>query len=177
MPNYNMLQGPTQTGETLDTAQQGGFAKLLADPNFQYLLAGIGTRLDPQGAGGAIGGSTQNYLSQQALQKTAARTQEQQNKRHSELLAAFARTHTPEGVEGRTSTTISGDKIVEKGNRGSTEYTETQPVSIAAPQEPGDYSTAIPAGTPPVTSTPTVPTTLPKNEARNFYPFSRALLG
>ena len=194
MVDYNALQGPTPSGATLDTTQPGGFTKLLADPNFQSLLAGVGARLDPQGVGGALGGATQAYLNQKSLQKTAAHTQGIQEKRHAELLAALARGHTPAGVEGRTSTTVSGDKIVEKGNRGAIEYTETQPIASGAPTTPGDYSTAIPAGTPPVNMTPPPPSTpalglstsqqtstppalTPRNEVRKFYPFSRALLG
>ena len=194
MVDYGALQGPTQSGATLDTTQPGGFMKLLADPNFQSLLAGIGARLDPQGIGGALGGGTQAFLNQQALQKTAARTQSIADARHKEILSALAGQHTLAGAEGPTATTISADKIIEKGNRGNTEYTETQPMVPGASQAPGDYSTAIPAGTPPITSTPvspsipasgvstspqtsTTPAITPRNEARNFYPFSRALLG
>ena len=194
MVDYNALQGPTPSGATLDTTQPGGFAKLLSDPNFQSLLAGVGARLDPQGTGGVLGTATQGYLNQKSLQKTAAHTQDIQERRHAELLAALAGGHTPKGVEGKTSTTVSGDKIVEKGNRGAIEYTETQPVAAAAPTTPGDYSTAVPAGTPPISTTPPPPSVpalglstsqqtstpaalTPRNEVRNFYPFSRALLG
>ena len=160
----------------------GSASTLLANPAFQGLLGGVGARLDPQGVGGALGGALQTYLNQQALQKVAATTQQRQDKRHDELLAALSRVHTPAGAEGRTWTNISRDKIVTKGNRGDTEYTETQPIPATAPQTPGDYSTAIPEGTPPVTSSPlsssTVAPTGPSgNEARNFYPFSQALLG
>ena len=182
------------TGLTDLSNKPGGFTAFLADPNFQSLLAGVGARLDPQGVGGALGGATQDYLNRQALQRTAATTKALQDKRHAGLLAAFGRDYTPAGAEGKTSTTITGDKVVEKGNRGNVEYTETTPIPAVAPQAPGDYSTAIPTGTPPITTTPpppsvppagvstspqtsVVPAITPRNEVRNFYPFSRALLG
>ncbi len=167
---------------------------LFTNPDFQSLLAGIGARLDPKGAGGALGGAAQQYLNQQALQKTAARTQTIQDRRHADILAALDRVGgiTPKGQPG-------GDTI-SRNDDGSLKVTSTHlpvdstQVSAAAPQAAGDYSTAIPAGTPPITSTPvsptipasgvstspqtsTLPAITPRNEARSFYPFSQALLG
>ncbi len=196
MADYtNGFEAGFGTGDTTGIPNKpGGFAALLADPNFQGLLAGVGARLDPKGVGGALGGSTQQYLNQQALQRAAADKEKKQDKRHAELLAAFGGNATPPGADGITSLAVSNNKIVEKGNRGNIEYTETQPIPAVAPQTPGDYSTTIPTGTPPVMTTPpsptippagvstspqtsTVPAITPRNEARNFYPFSAALLG
>ncbi len=168
----------TKPDNTPDTIPSG-FAALFSNPQFLSLLAGAGAKLDPQGVGGALGGATQNILNQQALQKTAARTEDLQNKRHAEILAAFARMHTPAGAEGPTATTVSGNKIITKGNRGDTEYTETQPVpAIVPPITTTPTSPTVPAAgvsTSPQTSI--VPAITPRNETRAFLPFSRALLG
>ncbi len=194
MANYtDGFEAGFGTGDTTGIQNKpGGFLGLLSDPNFQSLLAGVGARLDPQGVGGALGGATQGYLNQKALQKTAKEKENQQNIRHADILSALDRVGgiTPKGQQG-------GDTI-SRNDDGSLKVTSTHipdaPISTEAPQAPGDYSTAIPAGTPPITSTPvspaipaagvstspqlgTTPAITPRNEARNFYPFSRALLG
>ena len=96
--------------------------------------------------------------------------------------------HTPREVQGPTATTITDKAIKETGRAGDTEYTRTTPIPAAlqpttAPQAPGDYSTAIPQNTPPVTTSPVSSTAPSKgvpitqsNSARNFYPFFQALL-
>ena len=57
------------------------FSKMLADPNFQLLLANMGKAADPEGAGGVIGGAASNLISskaaQGALEKRDAARQEQ----------------------------------------------------------------------------------------------------
>src|SRR5437660_3028766 len=75
----NSLQGPTQSGATLDTTQQNSVAKLFQDPNFLSLLAGIGSRLDQYGVGGAIGGGTQEAIRAQASQRAAGSLEQKQN--------------------------------------------------------------------------------------------------
>jgi hypothetical protein len=44
------------------------FSKMLADPNFQLLLANMGKAADPEGAGGVIGGAAANMISSKAAQ-------------------------------------------------------------------------------------------------------------
>jgi hypothetical protein len=44
------------------------FSGMLADPNFQLLLANMGKSADPDGAGGVIGGATANMISSKAAQ-------------------------------------------------------------------------------------------------------------
>ena len=133
------------------------------------------------------GGATQAYLNQQSLQKVAAKKEKQQNARDADIQTALNRVGglTPKGQQG-------GDTI-SRNDDGSLKVVSTH-IPATAPQAPGDYSTAIPAGVPPVTSTPASPAVppvgvstspqvsaspaiVPRNEVRNFYPFSRALLG
>ena len=133
--------------------------------------------------GGALGGAAQGYIKSNAALESAKDIQARQNVRHAELMRALAGTHTVAGAEGPTSTTYSADKVVEKGNRGNVEYTETRPIPVGATQAPGDYSTAIPPNTPPVTTSP-VSSPSPVGGApltqytppRNFHPFFQALL-
>ncbi len=47
----------------------GGVAGLLADPNVQSMLAGIGTGLDPDGVGAAIGKPTQAMIQNKQMGK------------------------------------------------------------------------------------------------------------
>ena len=44
------------------------FSKMLADPNFQLLLANMGKAADPEGPGGVIGGAAANMISSKAAQ-------------------------------------------------------------------------------------------------------------
>lgn len=57
------------------------FSKMLADPNFQLLLANMGKAADPEGVGGVIGGAAANMISskaaQGALEKRDAARQQQ----------------------------------------------------------------------------------------------------
>ena len=178
---------PAGVGDYSGASGGGGIADLFRNPQFQSLLAGIGARLDPQGVGGALGGATQEYIKSKAALSSATDIQEQANRRHRQLMAALVSRHTPAGAPGPTSTTYSANKIVEKGNRGNIEYTETTPVpaaleSVAPAQAPSDYSTAVPASLPPVTTSPvssSAPTKgVPLTQSmapREFYPFFQAL--
>ena len=71
-------------------------ARLLANPNFQTLLAGIGTGLDPEGVGGAIGRPTIGAIQSQAAQKAIG---EQENLRRGTNLLAIA-SMVPEDERG-----------------------------------------------------------------------------
>ena len=57
----------------------GGIAGLFSDPNFLSFLAGAGSKLDPEGVGGAIGGATQGWIQAKqtgkALEKKDAQTE------------------------------------------------------------------------------------------------------
>lgn len=173
-----------------DTTDGGGLGTLFANPQFLSLLAGIGARLDPQGVGGALGGAAQEYIKGKAALSSAQDIQARQDRRRADLMRALGEGyHTPREVQGPTTTTITDKSIKETGREGDTEYTKTTPLPAAlqpnaTPQAPGDYSTAIPQNTPPVTTSP-VSSTAPSrgvpltqsNPARNFYPFFQALLG
>lgn len=59
------------------TGQQGGgggftqgLTDALSDPNIQRFMASVGTELDPEGVGGALGRPTQQMLSAQAQQES-----------------------------------------------------------------------------------------------------------
>jgi len=54
------------------TPKPFNFYDLLADPNTQMLLAGIGTAMDEEGAGGVIGKPTMNLVRSKAAQSAAA---------------------------------------------------------------------------------------------------------
>jgi len=55
--------------ETTAPATPGwSFTSMLADPNFQLLLANMGKAADPEGVGGVIGGAAANMISSKAAQ-------------------------------------------------------------------------------------------------------------
>lgn len=64
----------------------GGWTQIFSDPNFLNFLAGTGARMDPEGAGGAIGGATQDMIQQQQMGKAM----EKQGDMMDRLLEALA---------------------------------------------------------------------------------------
>ncbi len=98
-------------GQTIQT--ESPFTKLLGDRNFINLLAGIGSRLDPKGVGGALGGATIAYTGAQAAQERAASNAEAQNQQTKMLLDALNQHGglTPKGTPGITSATATEDGI------------------------------------------------------------------
>lgn len=55
------------------TTKPFSISEFFANPNMQLLLAGLGTELDPEGAGGRIGRPTANLIRSQAAQSAAAK--------------------------------------------------------------------------------------------------------
>ncbi len=65
----------------METGGGGGFggvlSGLLANPDIQHLMAGIGSRIDPHGMGAAIGEPTQQMIESQAMAQAAEKQSEQ----------------------------------------------------------------------------------------------------
>jgi len=78
------------------------FSALLADPNFQSLLAGTGARLDPEGAGGAIGQSALQMIQGKAAQKATGDAEAKRQKFNEQILALLGGL-TPKEMPGPTS--------------------------------------------------------------------------
>jgi hypothetical protein len=144
----DVVQGPTQTGLTLDTAQKpaGRLNSLLADPNFQSILAGIGARLDPTGVGGALGGATQEYLKSQAAQRaaTALTNRNAPPTKNPNL--------TPEGVPGPTSHTVTTNSdgtytTTTKGDSAKEDVSEENATPLAPSETNINTPVAPPAQT------------------------------
>jgi hypothetical protein len=84
----NTLPGQLPIGNT--SASGFDFAKLLADPNMQQLLAQIGAKIGGQGSvGEAIGTPTSQIIGQQQFQKAAGKQQSQQNDLWQSILGAI----------------------------------------------------------------------------------------
>ena len=129
-----LLQGPTQSGDTLDVQSQGPLTKLFSDPNFISLLAGVGQRLDPQGVGGALGGATLDYQKAKAGQEAAkALVARNAPPTQSPL--------TPAGVPGATTriTTKNADGTYSTTEKGDGPITST-PLQLTPEGAPGDTS-------------------------------------
>jgi hypothetical protein len=84
-------------------------SRLLSDPGFQNLLAGVGQKLDPEGVGGALGGATIAYNQSQVAAKRAEAQEKQRNEQTSMLTDVLKRMSgtesvmTPKGQPGVTS--------------------------------------------------------------------------
>ena len=86
--SINTLPGQLPIGNT--SASGFDFAKLLADPNMQQLLAQIGAKIGGQGSvGEAIGTPTSQIIGQQQFQKAAGKQQSQQNDLWQSILGAI----------------------------------------------------------------------------------------
>src|SRR5712691_7535685 len=94
--------GPTQTGEPLgDPNKTPG---ILGNRNFLNLLGGIAAKLDPQGAGAALGGATIAYNQAQASSERADADAASRNTQQ-ELMTKILANHggfTPAGTPGVT---------------------------------------------------------------------------
>ncbi|GAG31976.1 unnamed protein product [marine sediment metagenome] len=118
------------------------FMKLLGDRNFINMLAGVGTGLDPQGAGGAIGRPTQQYIQSLATQEAVAKKEGQRMKMEKDLLSILGGA-TPKDMPGLTTAKI-GDGTMQLD------------INTAGPQAPtqGSALAGQPAAAPPTTTTP-----------------------
>ena len=122
------------------------FADLTKDRNFMSLLAGIGTNLDPGGAGGAIGRPTTSLIQSMAAQEATGKQAEQREKFNSTIMQLLGGL-TPQDQPGPTSVKATGDKL---------SIDVTPPV--LKPGQPGQGAVAAPgAGT----STPNLSDIIP----------------
>jgi hypothetical protein len=138
------------------TAQQpGGIQGLVSNPNFINLLAGIGTRLDPEGIGGILGVPTQQ-INQSIAAQRALSSQEAQRKETNALLQRLLAGMTPNGVEGPSSITINPD--------GFTAKVETPGGGSAL------LDTGVSAGAPASTTTPAPLSTSTRGSVSSYRP-------
>lgn len=84
--NPGSYGGQFATNTPSGASDGGGVAGLLADPNVQNLMAGIGAGLDPEGVGGAIGKPTQAMIQNKQMGKAM----EKQDARWTALIEAMA---------------------------------------------------------------------------------------
>lgn len=91
-------------------AEEFNFADLTKDRNFLSMLAGIGTRLDPGGAGGAIGAPTQSLIQSMAAQEAAGK-QEARRTKFDEAIQSLLGGLTPQDQPGPTGFKATGDKL------------------------------------------------------------------
>jgi len=94
---------PTPTGMSL--------TDLLANRDFQSLLAGVGARLDPKGPGGALGLATQQYLGMLGAREQAQKQADAQNAQTKLVIDALAKHggFTPRDTPGVTSAQATPD--------------------------------------------------------------------
>ena len=87
-PGSMSHMSPDQWGTQVQggSTEGGGIAGLLADPNIQSLMAGVGANLDPEGVGGAIGKPTQAMIQNKQMGKAM----EKQDARWTALIDAMA---------------------------------------------------------------------------------------
>ena len=78
------------------------FGKMLADPNFQLLLANMGKAADPEGAGGVIGGAAANMISSKAAQGAMEKSELQRQTQIKQLIDTLGGV-TPKDKPGVTS--------------------------------------------------------------------------
>ena len=134
-PNAMSHMSPDQWGTTIQNPNTtggqggGGVMGLLADPNFQSMLAGIGTNLDPEGVGGAIGKPTQALIQNKQMGKAM----EKQDKRWQALIDAMAdgkvgKATIKEDGKGGTTMTLGAPE----GGLGAL----NQPIQQTTPTQP-----------------------------------------
>ena len=116
------------------------FSDLAKDRNFLSLLAGIGTGLDPEGVGGAIGKPTIGYLQSKAAQEATAKSTGQRQK-FNEMLIKMLGGMTPKDQEGLTSLKAGPDNV-------------TLDITTPGGQQAVEGATATPAAP---TATPATP--------------------
>lgn len=101
---------PEMTG-----AGGGGFGQsmsnLFGDRNFLNLLAGIGSNLDPTGAGGAIGKPTQSMIQSLAMQEAMGEQEAKRTKFNEQLLSILG---------GLTDKELPGPTSLKATNKGIT---------------------------------------------------------
>lgn len=93
-----VYQGPA----TAPATEGWSFSKMLADPNFQLLLANMGKAADPEGVGGVIGGAAANMISSKAAQGAMEKSEAQRQTQIKQLIDTLGGV-TPKDKPGVTS--------------------------------------------------------------------------
>lgn len=93
-PNANM--------SIYDPTNQPAINNIISNPYFIQALAAIGTGLDPQGVGGALGASANRTVSSRQAARANAQARADENKRHEEMMGAIRLLGgmSPRGMEG-----------------------------------------------------------------------------
>lgn len=94
--------GVYQAPAAAPAAEGWSFTKMLADPNFQMLLANMGKAADPEGAGGVIGGAASNMISSKAAQTALEKSEVQRQAQIKQLIDTLGGV-TPKDKPGVTS--------------------------------------------------------------------------
>lgn len=126
-----------------ETAQPWSFTGMLADPNFQLALANVGKSLDPEGAGGIIGGAAANMISSKAAQTAIEKRDAARQKQIQQLIAMHG---------GLTAKDTPGITTVKRTPSGAVAFELDLPpldTSIGPGSQTSQYATqrATPAGT------------------------------
>ena len=111
------------------------FSDLSKDRNFMSLLAGIGTGLDPEGAGGIIGRPTTSLIQSMAAQEATAKQASQRDKFSSSIMELLAGKMTPGEEQGLTGFKQVGNKLTIDATTAPALQPGQGPV--AAPATPG----------------------------------------
>jgi len=136
---------------------------MLANPNTQRFMAGLGTQIDPEGVGGAIGVPTSKAIQRQQYQKATAKQQGKQDQLFELARRILSGTEgfTPAGSRGFSKMSFAPGKeglgeISASYDVGRDEGSFTP--SINQPANPVDTGTAGGTGTSiDVTSSPNRP--------------------
>ena len=110
-PSFNVGGGAPAGGGGFFSNIGQTFSDLSKDRNFLSLLAGIGTNLDPGGAGGTIGRPTQSLIQSMAAQEATAKQTSQKQKFNEMIQELLGGPMTPEKEEGLTGFKKTGDKL------------------------------------------------------------------
>lgn len=129
MSHMSPDQWGTQVQGTGGGGGGGGIAGLLADPNIQSLMAGVGANLDPDGVGGAVGKPVQGMIQNKQMGKAM----EKQDARWTALIDAMAggkvgKATIKEDGKGGTTMTLGAPE----GGLGAL----NQPIQQTAPAQP-----------------------------------------
>ena len=112
----NMPTGSGNTGFMNNLLGKAG--NLLEDRNFLNILAGIGTELDPEGAGGMIGRPTQQMIrstvAQENAEASAKATKDFQNLLYQVAMGKGGM--SPAGEGGGTKLTTDGKQVTVTGD-------------------------------------------------------------
>ncbi len=114
--------------ETL-ASDEAGFGALLENPIFLSFLAELGSNLDPQGVGGAVGGATQSALKAQSLSKALGKSGKAKAGNLDALVSAL-------GADDNTLNSVKlnpDGSVASIGSTGAKVPATDQPITAQAP--------------------------------------------